>query len=240
MAPDPELFAGLFRFIRDLLRFPESKAADAASMAEEVVVDEFSSPAEAELLAKLKTETPKRLEFHLGGLHGASLMEFSDGTRVVDKVVGKSSSLSEREAFRSTQKLGWRNLVPTTVAWESDDSVTHSVQMFVSDASRSGSPDVSDYSVIEQHRAAACDYYWASVDRHPGNYLTGSNGSLILVDNELSDGYAGWDIQSDFVAANFGVPLHADVIKDLRSLDLQEEARRLRSSGFSDEAIEGR
>ncbi|MEU1392577.1 MULTISPECIES: hypothetical protein [unclassified Nonomuraea] len=72
-------------------------------------------------------------------------------------------------------------------------------------------------------------------------YLTDEAGGLRLIDNALSHPRSHTRaMRSPFLVAYRDEPLSPGVVADLRALDLEEEARLLRESGFGHREIRGR
>ncbi|WP_371782420.1 WXG100-like domain-containing protein [Streptosporangium subroseum] len=180
-------------------------------------------------------------ENHLSPLGGGStevfLVELPDGMRVVYKPIPEFSHrvsipesgmpFRELEAYRFSERLGW-DLVPPTAVGNGPRGIG-SVQMHVGNA-RSG---WRDWTEIERQRASAFDYAIGNLDRTPGNFLTDDDGALKLIDHALTSPTSSEAaIRSPFVMSRMETPFDPGVLADLRKLDLEEEARRMRASGL--------
>ncbi|WP_405149018.1 hypothetical protein OG589_13130 [Sphaerisporangium sp. NBC_01403] len=96
------------------------------------------------------------------------------------------------------------------------------------------------WTEVERQRGAAFDYVIGNLDRG-NNFLTDRNEALRFYDHALSSPTSSESaIRSPFVTNYLDRPLDPGVLADLRGLDLEAEARRLRASGLGMVEIGGR
>jgi hypothetical protein len=82
------------------------------------------------------------------------------------------------------------------------------------------------------------DYITGNTDRHPGNYLTGPDGSVVAIDHGYSfpDGERDY-VRSDFVRDYLGRPLDDDVMNAVNAVNPDDMRHMLQQSGLSDSAV---
>ncbi|MGV9779173.1 hypothetical protein [Streptosporangium sp. NPDC003464] len=232
--------------LRTLLH-PVRNARKARTLTKERAAGRPVSAAERDLLTRLSRVREKDIApYPHAGDDGVHLITFDDGGHAIYKLApGRSpretvprSGMPRREAesYRFSERLGW-DLVPPTTTW--DGPYGHgSVQLWVENARGGGR---WAFPEIQRERAAVFDYVTGSLDRHTENYLTDAAGDLRLIDNALSHPRSHTRaMRSPFVVAYRDEPLSPGVLADLRALDLEEEARALRESGFGHREIKGR
>ena len=124
------------------------------------------------------------------GIHESHVVTFSDGSKALWKPMptGQIDPKREAVAYEIAKELGMSHLVPETVIREIDGRVG-SLQRFVDDAKVAmkiwdekemydGEKDLA--------RSAAFDYLICHTDRHDGNWMVDSGGSLHLIDHGFS------------------------------------------------------
>ncbi|WP_424532631.1 hypothetical protein ACOZ38_20230 [Sphaerisporangium viridialbum] len=198
---------------------------------------------ELTMLARLRSAPEHRLSRLDGGSSEVFLVELPDGTRVVYKPIPKTSyrisvpetgmPFRELDAYRFSERLGW-DLVPPTGVWDGPRGLG-SVQLYVD-----GRGGWRRWTEVERQRGAAFDYVIGNLDRG-NNFLTDRNEALRFYDHALSSPTSSESaIRSPFVTNYLNRPLDPGVLADLRGLDLEAEARRLRASGLGMVEIGGR
>jgi glycosyltransferase involved in cell wall biosynthesis len=144
----------------------------------------------------------------------------------------------ELASYSTDQMLGFK-LVPTTAraSFETAEAFgTGSVQEFIP-----GGPDLdaARYPVLDQQRMAVLDYVTANSDRN-ANYLTGSDGWPIAIDNgETFPASADETIFSPFVSEWLGRPLSQEVLDQVRGVDLDAFREMLLGRGLGEQAVDG-
>ncbi|MEU1721498.1 hypothetical protein [Nonomuraea sp. NPDC005692] len=240
-------------FARDLatgvrtLLHPVLHARKARTVTRERAAGRPVGAAERDLLARLSRVREKDVvPYPHAGDDGVYLITFDDGGHVIYKLAPARSPREtvprsgmprrEAESYRFSERLGW-DLVPPTTTW--DGPYGHgSVQLWVENARGGRMRGVPE---IQRERAAVFDYVIGSLDRHSENYLTDEAGGLRLIDNALSHPRSHTRaMRSPFLVAYRDEPLSPGVVADLRALDLEEETRLLRESGFGHREIRGR
>jgi hypothetical protein len=178
----------------------------------------------------------------------AFIHDFADGSSGVYKPVsGEDPSLrtsipgglGDREvaAYRVDEALGF-DRVPTTTMTDGHRG-PGSLQEYAQGASEG--LDAKAYPKAQQEQMAVLDYVTGNTDRHGGNYLTGSDGSVVAIDHGYSfpEGKDPYGIRSDFVADHLNQPLSPEVMAKVRAVDPDQFRGMLHDSGLSDAAVDG-
>ncbi|MGW2157165.1 hypothetical protein [Nonomuraea sp. NPDC001699] len=241
-------------FARDLatglraLLHPVLSARKARTLTKERAGARPVGAAERDLLSRLSRVRDKDVvPYPHAGDEGVYLVTLDDGSRAIYKLPpGRSPRETvprsgmprrEAEAYRFSERLGW-DLVPPTTTWDGPHG-HGSVQLWVENARGGGMG--RGVPEIQRERAAVFDYVIGSLDRHSENYLTDEAGGLRLIDNALSNPRSHTRaMRSPFLMAYRDEPLSPGIVADLRALDLEQEARLLRESGFGHREIRGR
>jgi uncharacterized protein YoaH (UPF0181 family) len=177
-------------------------------------------------------------------------VHLADGTEAVYKpilgedrltrevsVAGQYMAVREVAAARLDRDLGL-HLVPETEMWNGPLG-PGSLQQWVRDSGTR--PFAGDYTDSEQDRMAVLDYVAGNADRSAFNYLSDAEGRLVAIDNGCC--FPPWslgnEVKSDFVLGRFREPLNADLVAQLRLVDVEQVAGHLRETGLSERAVAG-
>ncbi|WP_327115305.1 phosphatidylinositol 4-kinase [Nocardia sp. NBC_01730] len=159
-------------------------------------------------------------------------------------------ALTSREiaAYRVDEALGFGRVPPTArtdgvIGPDGTPSGPGMVQQFVdSEQARA----VSDYPKVQQQQVGVLDYVIGMLDRHPGNYRTVDRGDhldVVAIDHgrsfPVSTRPLEIGIDSDFVAAQKGERLEADVLRAVKDVDMDRFRAALGDAGLHPNAVDG-